>query len=77
VALRASRAERAAQLSPALLARYEDLLKRVGTSGAAQVDAGRCDGCRILLSPLDLDRWKALGEDSFMPCPECGRLLLP
>jgi predicted nucleic acid-binding Zn-ribbon protein len=77
VALRASRAARSAQLSPALLARYENLLKRVGTSGAAQVEEGRCDGCRILLSPLDLDRWKALGEDSFMPCPECGRLLLP
>ncbi|MGD0055631.1 MAG: hypothetical protein ABSC34_09390 [Acidimicrobiales bacterium] len=75
--LRAAREERAAALSPDLLARYEDLLARVGTSGAAQVDAGRCDGCRILLSPLDLDRFKAQPEGTFMPCPECGRLLLP
>jgi predicted nucleic acid-binding Zn-ribbon protein len=77
VSLRAARAQRAEELSAPLLARYEDRLKRVGTSGAAQVDAGRCDGCRILLSPLDLDRWKAQTEDTFMPCPECGRLLLP
>jgi len=76
-ALRSTREERTTRLSAPLLARYEDVLARVGTSGAAQVDAGRCDGCRILLSPLDLDRWKAQPEGSYMACPECGRLLLP
>lgn len=77
VALRASRHERASAVAPALLARYDQALVRAGGSGAANVDAGRCDGCRIALSPLDLDRWKAQPEDSFMACPECGRLLLP
>lgn len=77
VNLRAGRIERASALSAELLARYDAAFSRVGTSGAAQVDAGRCDGCRIALSPLDVDRWKGQAEGSFMPCPECGRLLLP
>jgi hypothetical protein len=77
VALRDGRAARAAALPAKLLAAYDAAMARVGTSGAAQVDAGRCDGCRIALSPLDVDRWKAQPSDTFMPCPECGRLLLP
>jgi predicted nucleic acid-binding Zn-ribbon protein len=77
VALHHQRAERAAAVGPALLTRYEAAFARVGTSGAAQVVAGHCDGCRIALSPLDVDRWKGQPEGSFMTCPECGRLLLP
>ena len=77
VALREQRRERAEALSPELLTRYEAAFVRVGTSGAAQVVSGHCDGCRIALSPLDVDRWKAQPEGSFMPCPECGRLLVP
>ena len=75
--LRLTRAERARALSPELLARYDSAFSRMGTSGAAQLDAGRCDGCRIALSPLDVDRWKGLEAGTFMACPECGRLLLP
>lgn len=75
--LHLARDERAAQVNRELLERYERALARAGTSGAAQVNAARCDGCRIALSPLDLDRWKVMPADSFMACPECGRLLLP
>jgi predicted nucleic acid-binding Zn-ribbon protein len=57
--------------------RYQGVMSRVGITGAAQVEAGRCDGCRIALSPLDVDRWKAQAPGTFMACPECGRLLLP
>ena len=77
VSLREQRRERASVLSAQLLARYDAAMVRAGTSGAAQVDAGRCDGCRIALSPLDVDRWKQVAAGSFMACPECGRLLLP
>jgi predicted nucleic acid-binding Zn-ribbon protein len=38
---------------------------------------GRCDGCRLALAPLDHDRFKSRALDTFMDCPECGRLLLP
>jgi predicted nucleic acid-binding Zn-ribbon protein len=77
IALRAKRDECSVALSPGLLARYESALARVGTSGASQVVSGHCDGCRIALSPLDVDRWKGQPEGTFMTCPECGRLLLP
>jgi predicted nucleic acid-binding Zn-ribbon protein len=77
VALRRGRDEAAGALSSELAARYEGLKKRVGTSGAAQVDEGRCDGCRIALSPLDLSRYKAQPAGEFMTCAECGRLLVP
>jgi uncharacterized protein len=76
VALHEQRGERAAAVVTELLNRYEAAMKRVGTSGAAQVVSGHCDGCRIALSPLDLDRWKGQPEGTFMTCPECGRLLL-
>ena len=76
-ALHQQRSERASAVAPVLLARYEAAFARVGTSGAAQVVSGHCDGCRIALSPLDVDRWKAQPEGTFMTCPECGRLLLP
>jgi predicted nucleic acid-binding Zn-ribbon protein len=77
VSLSVGRHERAAALSDALLARYEAAMARVGTSGAAQVVEGRCDGCRLALSPLDFDHYRAQAPDTFMDCPECGRLLLP
>jgi predicted nucleic acid-binding Zn-ribbon protein len=77
VALRVARLEQSSAVAPVLLARYEAALARVGTSGASQIVSGRCDGCRIALSPLDLDRWKGQPEGAFMDCPECGRLLLP
>ena len=76
-ALREGRRDCARALSSELLTHYNAALERAGGSGAAQVDAGRCDGCRIALSPLDVDRWKAQASGSFMPCPECARLLLP
>lgn len=77
VSLRSDRHDRARAVSPELLARYDSTFARVGTSGAALVDGGRCDGCRIALSPLDHDRWKGQAAGAFMVCPECGRLLLP
>lgn len=75
-ALAASREVAAEAVAAPLRARYEAALARAGISGAAQVIAGRCDGCRLALAPLDLDRVKALGAGEIGTCPECGRLLL-
>jgi predicted nucleic acid-binding Zn-ribbon protein len=64
-----------ATVPTALLARYEQLRERLGVTGAALVNGGKCDGCRMALAPLDLDRL-ARESGSFL-CPECGRILLP
>lgn len=76
LSLRVLRTDKAAAVDAQLLVRYESALARVGVSGAAQVDSGRCDGCRIMLSPLDFDRWKTQLAGAYMVCAECGRLLL-
>jgi predicted nucleic acid-binding Zn-ribbon protein len=76
-ALRASRAQLAHGLEPMWRRRYDAALARAGVSGGAYVDKGRCDGCRIALSPLDVDRLRHLEPGVVMDCPECGRLLLP
>ncbi len=75
--LRVARDERARDVPEDLRVRYQRAMDRVGTSGAAQIVTGRCDGCRIALAPLDLDRAKNQDEDSFMDCPSCGRILVP
>ncbi len=76
-ALRASRAQLAHGLESPWRQRYDAALARAGVSGGAYVDNGRCDGCRIALSPLDVDRLRHLEPGVVMDCPECGRLLLP
>jgi predicted nucleic acid-binding Zn-ribbon protein len=77
IALAATREDTASAVPAALRTRYDAALARSGGSGAANVVDGRCDGCRIALAPLDYDRFKSLPEDTFMDCPECGRILLP
>ena len=75
--LQTQRLERAGVLSSGLLSRYETAMKRAGVSGASQIDGNRCDGCRIALAPLELDRWRGQASGDFTNCPECGRILLP
>jgi len=74
--LRESRDEIAATLTGSLRTRYDAALTRAGVSGAAVVDGNRCDGCRVGLSPLDVDRTRAAAATDPLDCPHCGRLLL-
>jgi uncharacterized protein len=76
VSLNVEREAKARAVPAAFKERYDAALARAGVSGAAQVVGGRCDGCRIALAPLDLDRVKGLAEGEIGSCPECGRLLL-
>lgn len=75
-ALDAERAALVAAVPADLRERYERALARAGTSGAAEVVDGHCDGCRIALSPADRDRWRASTRATLIDCPECGRVLL-
>lgn len=72
----ASRAPLLDALTPSLRQRYEAALKHAGVSGAARLVDGRCDGCRVTLSALDISRARALPPDQFADCPHCGRLLV-
>jgi predicted nucleic acid-binding Zn-ribbon protein len=65
-------------LPQGLLRQYESARAHVGGGvGAAAISHNKCEGCHISLSPLDIDRFKKTPAGEFMPCPECGRLLLP
>lgn len=69
------RQDLARAVPPDVLAQYEQIRHRAGGAGAAFVEGGKCDACRLALSPLDLDHF-ARATGTFL-CPECGRILLP
>ena len=73
------RAERAAAvdgLDAALVALYEKLRTQLAGRGAAALAGRQCQGCRMELNPLDLEKVKAAPEDQVVRCEECGRILV-
>ena len=58
------------------------LYERVRTSmngggvGAAALQDGRCEGCRMPLAPTEIARISSLGADAVVQCDECRRILV-
>jgi predicted nucleic acid-binding Zn-ribbon protein len=57
----------------ALLARYNVLRKRTGSTAIAKVIAGKCEGCKISLTPFVTRKLRDNKEYVF--CESCGRIL--
>ena len=76
-AARVARAGEAAQLPPALSERYEALRARLKGTGAARLIGHRCSGCHLELSPVEVDRIRAMSPDTVVTCDQCGRILVP
>lgn len=74
--LRAERTALVDGLPPDLVARYERSRARHGGVGVAALRHGRCEGCRLSLTAVDLAKAKAAPEDALLTCEECGRLLV-
>jgi len=74
---RAARAAEAAQLPSALSDRYEVLRTRLKGTGAARLIGHRCSGCHLELSPVEVDRIRAMSPDTVVTCDQCGRILVP
>ena len=69
--------EAAAQGLPAdLLALYDKLRADNGGIGAAALHRGRCEGCRIELTPVDLGRIREAPPAEVIRCEECRRILV-
>ena len=66
----------AAELAGPLLDLYEKLRASSGGQGAAALHRGRCEGCHLTLSPIDLDRIKKAPADEVLRCEECRRILV-
>ncbi len=58
-----------------LLALYEKLRGQY-TVGAAMLQGGRCQGCKVSLSIADLNRIRAAAADEVVRCEECRRILV-
>ena len=65
------------QLPPALSERYEALRARLKGTGAARLVGHRCSGCHLELSPVEVDRIRAMSADTVVTCDQCGRILVP
>lgn len=74
--LRAARATAVAGLDAGLVALYEKLRTQLAGRGAAALRGRQCEGCRMELNPLDLERIRAAAEDQVVRCEECGRILV-
>lgn len=74
--LAADRAEVLADLDEALVARYERARAQHGGVGVGALRHGRCEGCRLSLTPADLARVRTAPPDELLFCEECGRLLV-
>jgi predicted nucleic acid-binding Zn-ribbon protein len=72
--VRAERTSRAKELSPALLASYERIMKARGGTAVASVDAASiCGGCRMSIRPQALMELRS--ATGLMTCESCGRYL--
>ncbi|SER47255.1 hypothetical protein SAMN05443377_10122 [Propionibacterium cyclohexanicum] len=67
----------AAESLPAdLLADYERIHKRSGSTAAAELRARRCGGCGLELDVAELRRFAAAPATEVLHCEECGRILV-
>lgn len=69
------RAELAKEIPEDLQALYDRLRGQYGT-GAAALKAGRCEGCKLALSTVDLNEIRNSSDDEVTRCPECRRILV-
>jgi predicted nucleic acid-binding Zn-ribbon protein len=59
-----------------LLARYEQLRKKLGGTGAARLIGGSCGGCHLALPSMEVDRIRKALPDTIITCDQCGRILI-
>ncbi|MFM1964288.1 MAG: hypothetical protein RL134_13 [Actinomycetota bacterium] len=71
-----ARAAAAQRVPTDLLALYDKLRADNGGIGAAALQRGRCEGCRIELTPVDLGRIREAPETEVIRCEECRRILV-
>jgi uncharacterized protein len=74
--LAAERADAVGGIDAALVKVYDQLRTRLGGTGAAALRGGRCEGCGLMLNPVDLAAARSAAPDQVVRCEECGRILV-
>ncbi len=72
----ATRASVSAGVPADLLALYDKLRAQFAGVGAAMLRRGRCEGCHVSLSTVDLNAIRAAPPDEVVRCEECRRILV-
>jgi predicted nucleic acid-binding Zn-ribbon protein len=70
------RSRLATGLPTELLSLYDKLRADNGGVGAARLYQGRCEGCRMELTPVDIGRIRTAAPDAVLRCEECRRILV-
>jgi predicted nucleic acid-binding Zn-ribbon protein len=73
---RATREEIAGSVPQPLLALYDRIAKQTGSTGAAHLHAGRCEGCRIEFYGTELATYRNADPHTVLRCENCGRILV-
>ncbi|MGI5273017.1 zinc ribbon domain-containing protein [Nonomuraea sp. CA-218870] len=73
--VRSRRAAVAEEIPADLLKLYEKLREQYGV-GAAMLQAGRCQGCKVALSIAEMNHIKSAAADEVLRCEECRRILV-
>jgi predicted nucleic acid-binding Zn-ribbon protein len=71
-----ARASIAAGVPAELVALYDKLRDTHGGVGAAMLRRGRCEGCHVSLSTVDLNALRSAPPDEVVRCEECRRILV-
>lgn len=66
----------ASGVSAEVLKLYDKLRADNAGIGAAPLFRGRCEGCRIELTPVDIGRIREAPADEVLRCEECRRILV-
>lgn len=59
-----------------LLSLYDKIRADHGGIGAAPLHRGRCEGCRMVLPPNEIEALRAAPPDAVLRCEECRRILV-
>jgi uncharacterized protein len=70
------RAAAVADVPDALTALYERLRGQMGGVGAAALSQRRCEGCRLELNTIEINRIRDAPPDEVLRCEECRRILV-
>jgi len=71
-----SRADIVAGVGDELVRLYEKIRASSGGIGAAVLRQRRCEGCRLELNQVDINRLTAAAPDEVLRCEECRRILV-
>ncbi len=75
-ALEAQREEIVPEVSPAMLAEYEQLRPTFGSATVVRFDGKNCVGCPSMMPSMEVDRLKHAESGIMEHCSECGRMVV-